>query len=190
MLQSVLQQLQHQYRLMQQHQQQLRNQRQTVASPVTSISSSQVPAFNGTTASQTNGTPTAMPTPKLVQPSLQPPVPTCMSLPNASFNELDVSEEELQDLLSQKGLATTLAENLLKQFGSDEIDIKEESNLGKSAYLDLPQFGVHFCFIFQKAILYHRDHFHHRTRCTRNRGEGIRKMISRIGLDHRCTIAF
>ncbi|KAK9746028.1 JmjC domain, hydroxylase [Popillia japonica] len=127
--QSVLQQLQHQYRLMQQHQQQLRNQRQTVASPVTSISSSQVPAFNGTTASQTNGTPTAMPTPKLVQPSLQPPVPTCMSLPNASFNELDVSEEELQDLLSQKGLATTLAENLLKQFGSDEIDIKEESNL-------------------------------------------------------------
>lgn len=40
--------------------------------------------------------------------------------------DLDVSEEDLQDLLSQKDLATTLAENLLKHFGSDEIDVKEE----------------------------------------------------------------
>lgn len=119
---------------MQQHQQQLRNQRQpVVSSPITSISGS-APGYNGTTqltqASQTNGTPALMSTPKLMQPSLQAPVPNCMTLPNTNFSELDVSEEELQDLLSQKGLATTLAENLLKQFGSDEIDIKEESNLG------------------------------------------------------------
>ncbi|GJQ65192.1 hypothetical protein Trydic_g17516, partial [Trypoxylus dichotomus] len=130
--QNLLQQLQHQYRLMQQHQQQLRSQRQPIPSPVTSISGS-APGYNGTTqltpASQTNGTPTVMPTPKLLQPSLQPHVPSCLSLPNSNFNELDVSEEELQDLLSQKGLASTLAENLLKQFGSDEIDIKEETTL-------------------------------------------------------------
>lgn len=40
-------------------------------------------------------------------------------------HDLDVSEEDLKDLLSQKDLATTLAENLLKHFGSDDIDIKD-----------------------------------------------------------------
>lgn len=51
-----------------------------------------------------------------------------MSLPlmSDSSDLLDVSEEELKDLLSQKDLATTLAENLLKHFGSDDIDVKEE----------------------------------------------------------------
>ncbi|ERL85192.1 hypothetical protein D910_02614 [Dendroctonus ponderosae] len=41
-------------------------------------------------------------------------------------HDLDV-EAELKDLLSQKDLATTLAENLLKHFGSDEMEeVKEE----------------------------------------------------------------
>lgn len=74
----------------------------------------------------------------LAQPSLVAPVPSCqrnLGLPlmgdgNPDLlmsNDLDVSEEDLKDLLSQKDLATTLAENLLKHFeGSDDIDIKEE----------------------------------------------------------------
>jgi len=46
---------------------------------------------------------------------------------NTSENqELD---RELQALLSQKELTTSLAEDLLKQFGSsDELDIKNETN--------------------------------------------------------------
>ncbi|XP_018332991.1 lysine-specific demethylase 6A isoform X2 [Agrilus planipennis] len=73
---------------------------------------------------------------KLVQPSLTTPIPNCMrdisssmSMSNAGTNDLDVSEEDLQDLLSQKDLATTLAENLLKHFGSEEMDqVKTESS--------------------------------------------------------------
>lgn len=39
---------------------------------------------------------------------------------------LGVTDQELQALLSQKDIATSFAENLLKQFGSDDLDIKEE----------------------------------------------------------------
>lgn len=42
-----------------------------------------------------------------------------------------VSDQELQALLSQKDIATSLAEDLLKHFGSpgpgDDLEIKEES---------------------------------------------------------------
>ncbi|KAL1493384.1 hypothetical protein ABEB36_011447 [Hypothenemus hampei] len=54
-----------------------------------------------------------------------------LTAPSSSFlqnqtSDMDV-EAELKDLLSQKDLATTLAENLLKHFGSDDIeDVKEE----------------------------------------------------------------
>lgn len=70
---------------------------------------------------------------ELVQPTLSAPVPQCqrnMTLPLMSDSSelLDVSEEELKDLLSQKDLATTLAENLLKHFGSEEMDVKEETS--------------------------------------------------------------
>lgn len=73
---------------------------------------------------------------KLVQPTPNV-IPSCtkdisaMSVPGSHGHvtpgDIDVSEEELKDFLSQKDLATTLAENLLKHFGSDAIDsIKEE----------------------------------------------------------------
>lgn len=46
-------------------------------------------------------------------------------LPGQPQHDLDV-EAELKHLLSQKDLATTLAENLLKHFGSEEMeDVKE-----------------------------------------------------------------
>lgn len=42
------------------------------------------------------------------------------------LNVSDVSDQELQALLSQKDIATSFAENLLKQFGTDGLDIKGE----------------------------------------------------------------
>jgi hypothetical protein len=44
---------------------------------------------------------------------------------------LAVSDQELQALLSQKDIATSLAEDLLKHFGSssDELDVKEEESV-------------------------------------------------------------
>lgn len=67
---------------------------------------------------------------QMVQPNVSA-VPSCQSLSlstNSDIinNDLDVSEEDLKDLLSQRDLATTLAENLLKHFGSEGIDVKEE----------------------------------------------------------------
>lgn len=141
LLQSTLQQLQHQYRLMQQHQQQLRAQRQTTpgnnSSPVITRPG-QTNAFNGPAqsqftnqTSQNNVTPSQTTQIKLHQPLLNAPVPICskdlLPMGAANSSELDVSEEDLKDLFSQKDLATTLAENLLKHFGSDDtIEIKEE----------------------------------------------------------------
>lgn len=137
----MLQQFQHQYRLMQQHQQQLRNQRQTTATTsVTTRPGQTPPAYNSSSqqfssqTTQNNGTPVTSLTQttsqiKLHQPLLNAPVPNCTKdLMPTSSSELDVSEEDLQDLLSHKDLATTLAENLLKHFGSDDIDIKEEQS--------------------------------------------------------------
>lgn len=44
-----------------------------------------------------------------------------------TFLILGVTDQELQALLSQNDIATSFAENLLKQFGSDDlVDIKEE----------------------------------------------------------------
>ncbi|GAB0087282.1 lysine-specific demethylase 6A [Sergentomyia squamirostris] len=43
-----------------------------------------------------------------------------------SQSDLGVTDQELRAILSQRDIATTFAENLLKQFGSDDIDIKEE----------------------------------------------------------------
>lgn len=46
-----------------------------------------------------------------------------------STSENQELDRELQALLSQKDLTTSLAEDLLKQFGSsDELDIKTETN--------------------------------------------------------------
>uniref|UniRef100_A0A1B0DDE7 Uncharacterized protein n=1 Tax=Phlebotomus papatasi TaxID=29031 RepID=A0A1B0DDE7_PHLPP len=43
-----------------------------------------------------------------------------------SQSDLGVTDQELRAILAQRDIATTLAENLLKQFGSEDIDIKEE----------------------------------------------------------------
>lgn len=40
--------------------------------------------------------------------------------------DLDVTDQELQALLSQKDIATSLAEDLLKHFGSEGLDVKVE----------------------------------------------------------------
>ena len=138
----MLSQLQHQYRLMQQHQQQLRNQQQT-PSPLSTTSEAVTQSFNSQQYSQGNGTPTVI-TPKLVQPSIPPPVSNCLATPSSNFTDLDVSDEDLKDLLSQKGLATTLAENLLKHFGSDDINIKEEP--GESVI------SISFCVVDKNKI--------------------------------------
>lgn len=147
--QSSYQQLQHQYRLMQQHQQQLKNQRQVTTAPITRPNQPQMSSYtNPIQFSVTNGNNRSSPllgksfsppdgseykSDKLLQPTLSAPVPNItrdINLPLASTTnpaDLDVSEEDLQDLLSQKDLATTLAENLLKHFGSDDIDVKTDS---------------------------------------------------------------
>lgn len=141
----MLQQLQHQYRLMQQHQQQIRNQRQTPVTTPVIIRPGQTPPFNGTNqqfstqVTQSNGTqpttksfsPTQFKSEKLLQPTITAPIANSTKELMPNSNDLDVSEEDIQDLLSQKDLATTLAENLLKQLGSEDIDIKEEPCNGK-----------------------------------------------------------
>lgn len=54
----------------------------------------------------------------------------------SSTTDLSVSDQELQALLSQKDIATSLAEDLLKHFGSpsavDDIDIKDELDIPPS----------------------------------------------------------
>ncbi|XP_045481407.1 lysine-specific demethylase 6A isoform X2 [Harmonia axyridis] len=140
--QQVLSQLQHQYRLMQQHQ--VRNQRLALPStPVTGAVSTTTNSVNSSfprLSPQNNNMAPINTTnsflassnsiEKLVHP-IPAVMPSCVrdSLPmGEQQNDLDVSEEDLKDLLSQKDLATTLAENLLKHFGSDDIDIKDSEN--------------------------------------------------------------
>lgn len=50
----------------------------------------------------------------------------------ANKDNLGVTDQELQALLSQKDIATSLAEDLLKHFGSDDLDtvVKEEPSSG------------------------------------------------------------
>jgi histone demethylase len=44
-----------------------------------------------------------------------------------------VTEQELQALLSQKDLTTTFAENLLKQFENEDVDVKDSKLLEAAA---------------------------------------------------------
>ncbi|KAF5285712.1 hypothetical protein FQA39_LY16518 [Lamprigera yunnana] len=153
--QTLMQQLQHQYRLMQQHQQQLVNQRQSVTSPRTT----NLPLYNGLSQQYpTTGIPPNRTSPldaiktfspnhpssfikvdKLVQPALMAPIPNCVKdvrLSNTNSGDIDVCEEELQHLLSQKDLTTTFAENLLKHFVSEDIDsVKEETDASGNSLL-------------------------------------------------------
>lgn len=99
----MLQQLQNNYRMMQQHQQQMRikQQQQNGAGQQGQYQNSSVVK--------------------------QGDIKTADLIDGGSENqELD---RELQALLSQKELTTSLAEDLLKQFGSsDELDIKNETS--------------------------------------------------------------
>lgn len=46
----------------------------------------------------------------------------------AGNKDLGVTDQELQALLSQKDIATSLAEDLLKHFGSEDLDVKDENS--------------------------------------------------------------
>ncbi|CAH1989227.1 unnamed protein product [Acanthoscelides obtectus] len=128
--QNLMQHLQNQYRLMQQ---QARSQRpQPQAAPGTR-SGTTPPAY--TNFSQ-NGSPLNTPTgtgDKLVQPS---PVVNPRDFLSPGQHSADITadnlEEDLKDLLSQKDLAATLAEDLLKHFGSEGADVKEETDCSNS----------------------------------------------------------
>jgi hypothetical protein len=70
-----------------------------------------------------------------VQPQYSPaqPQPQSAALPNMSRDVPHVSEQDLQAFLSQKDIATSLAEDLLKQFGQGEdlasfMDSKPSAN--------------------------------------------------------------
>ncbi|KAI5711911.1 hypothetical protein M8J75_004200 [Diaphorina citri] len=132
--QAMLQQLQHQYRLMQTHQQQQRLQQQQqqrglppgaqqVQRPGGLPSNQQYPNVKQQPGSNfdLNGS----------QYSASSTPNNSPKMPSMSSNDLTVSEQELQALLSQKDIATSLAEDLLKHFGSpsaSDVTIKEEPN--------------------------------------------------------------
>lgn len=52
---------------------------------------------------------------------------SCYPEGSAANKDLGVTDQELQALLSQKDIATSLAEDLLKHFGSEDLDVKEEA---------------------------------------------------------------
>ncbi|KAL1377204.1 hypothetical protein pipiens_016428, partial [Culex pipiens pipiens] len=109
--QSLLQQYSHQYRMMQQHQQQLRLQQ----AQQQQRNQQQPPA-------------TFQPGYPPQQQQQQPPQQMVPGSGNfsaiSSSNQADL-DQELQALLSSKDDTATFAETLLKQFGSDDLDIKD-----------------------------------------------------------------
>ncbi|KAK9507658.1 hypothetical protein O3M35_007466 [Rhynocoris fuscipes] len=170
---NVLQQLQHQYRMMQQHQQQLRLQQQqqqqqqqpqqTPQQQPTqqrTASGATTPQYSGSyhtsviksypqqgTVSPQNEAGANFPGTATVQQSSFRPTQAFQSSQfqynqtSQNFNQVtsatsssndvvSVSDQELQALLSQKDIATSLAEDLLKHFGSpapsEELDNKED----------------------------------------------------------------
>ncbi|XP_074027245.1 lysine-specific demethylase 6A-like [Leptinotarsa decemlineata] len=120
---SMMQHLQHQYRMMQQNQDQANVAKRLIRSPVTPA------AFSGQFR---NLSPTSsIKTEKMVQPN---PVVEPRSFMASANPHLDETlEEDLKDLFAQKDLATTFAENLLKQFGSSDMDVKEGAVSSNSA---------------------------------------------------------
>ncbi|XP_023289806.1 lysine-specific demethylase 6A isoform X2 [Orussus abietinus] len=185
--QSLLVQLQHQYRSMQQHQQQIRQQQQQAiqrgirpgqpgyptayghpqpgqAGVIKNYGIPQQPQ-SGTVALQTGFSdssmgyspaatgntqqPAGMPYKSASDPQRQPGSgqfgqfhsnryaaqgytqitsrPTSCPDGSSGNKDLGVTDQELQALLSQKDIATTLAEDLLKHFGSENLDVKEEA---------------------------------------------------------------
>nr|CAH7768894.1 unnamed protein product [Callosobruchus chinensis] len=131
--QNLMQHLQNQYRLMQQ---QARSQRppsipgaRSAPTPPSYINFNQ----NG---SPLNTAKSFSPTgsgDKLMQPS---PVVTPRDFLSPGQYSADITadnlEKDLKDLLSQKDLAATLAEDLLKHFSSEGTDVKEEADCSNS----------------------------------------------------------
>lgn len=123
--QNIMRQLQHQYNLMQQHlrNQASQNQNRPLAPPL-NVGTRGGPTPPYGSANQL-GSPLGAT--KSFSPTNSQMGVTPSYLPSQQ-HDLDV-EAELKDLLSQKDLATTLAENLLKHFGSEDIeDVKEEAD--------------------------------------------------------------
>ncbi|CAG9855158.1 unnamed protein product [Phyllotreta striolata] len=101
--QALMQQLQHQYRLMQQNQEHNRGMIRTTP-----------PTYNNNQSFDQEMSPTN--------------TAKNDNAPEQHSGDLDENlVKDLKDLLAQKDLATTLAENLLKQFGSDDIDVKDST---------------------------------------------------------------
>ncbi|CAG9825426.1 unnamed protein product [Phaedon cochleariae] len=114
--QNLMQHLQHQYRLMQQNQEIKRPAAQRPAIP-SSFGNNQPFTLAGLNTVKTE---------KLVQPnSLLEPKDFMAPVGNSATDLDENLEEDLKDLLAQKDLATTLAENILKHFGSQDMDVKE-----------------------------------------------------------------
>ncbi|KAG5896522.1 hypothetical protein JTB14_020495 [Gonioctena quinquepunctata] len=118
--QNMMQHLQHQYRLMQQNQELANNPKRHIRTTTTP------PIFPGNNQQFVqNSSPTnSIKTEKLVQPNTVVE-PSFMSPAESHMDEN--LEEDLKDLLAQKDLATTLAENLLKHFSSTDMDVKEST---------------------------------------------------------------
>ncbi|CAG9760396.1 unnamed protein product [Ceutorhynchus assimilis] len=121
--QNIMRQLQHQHNLMQQHLRNQANQAQLVP-PVSAAGNRGGPTTPFTNAHQLGS---ALSNTKSFS-STSSSANLTTSFNPGQHHDLDV-EAELKDLLSQKDLATTLAENLLKHFGSEDMeDVKEEAD--------------------------------------------------------------
>ncbi|XP_032793407.2 lysine-specific demethylase 6A [Daphnia magna] len=130
--QQLLLQLQNHYRLMQQHQQQLRLQQQQqqqmirTGQPFSPRPQGPFPIGSLPQQQQQNFTRAAVPQTSSVQLPQQQQQQPYMSCPPALSSPSGVSDQELQALLSQKDIAATLAEDLLKQFAQEgELDLEQ-----------------------------------------------------------------
>ena len=152
--QHLLQQLQNHYRMMQQHQQQLRlqqqqqqqqqPQQQQMVRPAYSprqaapfpmpAGGAAVPPQNFPRAAAPQSSPAPMQPPQQQQQQGYAPVQPSLASPS------NVSDQELQALLSQKDIAASLAEDLLKQLAQDgELDLEQPQPIvGPSAALPAP----------------------------------------------------
>lgn len=138
--QHLLQQLQNHYRLMQQHQQQMRlqqqQQQQQMVRPGQPFNNARPagPPFQagGAQQQQQQPFPSTRPQQPAQNQSQQQQNYPAMSCPPSisSPSGVNVSDQELQALLSQKDIATSLAEDLLKQFAQEgELVDLEQPNV-------------------------------------------------------------
>ncbi|XP_004522757.1 lysine-specific demethylase 6A isoform X1 [Ceratitis capitata] len=155
--QTLYQQLSNQYRLMQQYQQAMRQQNNTTTCQMPqNVQSQQLQSPSLQTATHSTGTPSSALTPsssneattanssagsideqaKSAMPKASSSSTTneagVLTQLSPSSDQLGVSDQELQVFLSQKGLTSTFAEDLLKTFNPESLEIKEE-DIGSTA---------------------------------------------------------